>query len=98
MYVFCLSSTLLLDSMDHIGVATFQIKETLAHVLEDSVIMPQASDTIGIGLQGVDMLGKLNLGNQGTIFTPMVLDKPQAWYSRGYKASDSQIGPDNPSL
>ena len=37
---------------------------------------PQASDTIGIGLPGVDVLGKLDPEHQRSIFIPAIMDKP----------------------
>ena len=51
----------------------FQI--SLAHVSENLVMVPQVGDTIGTGLLGVVLLGKLNPKLQGPILAPVVLDK-----------------------
>ena len=72
----CLSSTLLLDTMDQVGEATLKINETLAHVSEGSVMEPQARDTIGMGIPGEDALGLLNPDHQGPVFPPVILEQP----------------------
>ena len=56
----CISSTLVLASMDQIAEAMFKIKETLANFWEGSVMESQERDSIGMGLLGVDVLGKLD--------------------------------------
>ena len=62
--------------MDLVGEATLKINETLAHILEGSVMVPQARDTIGMGIPGEDALGLLNQDHQGPVFPPVVLDQP----------------------
>ena len=57
-YTSCISSTLVLASVDHIAKAMFQIQETLANVMEGSVMEPQERDSIRMGLLSLNVLGK----------------------------------------